>query len=90
MTARIRSTGEFCWINILTPDLQAAQGFFRQLLGWTYTAAKMSLAQISDVIFLILLPFMLTRPALRSCKGVPHRADCPSGDIRRRQLRRGR
>ncbi len=28
-------------------------------LGWTYTAAKMSLAQVSDVIFLILLPFML-------------------------------
>jgi hypothetical protein len=24
-------------------------------LGWTYTAAKMSLAQVSDVIFLILL-----------------------------------
>jgi len=29
-------------------------------LGWTYTAAKMSLAQVSDVIFLILLPLMLT------------------------------
>jgi nucleoside transporter len=28
-------------------------------LGWTYTAAKMSLAQVSDVIFLILLPFLL-------------------------------
>jgi nucleoside transporter len=28
-------------------------------LGWKYTAAKMSLAQVSDVIFLILLPFML-------------------------------
>jgi nucleoside transporter len=28
-------------------------------LGWTYTAAKMSLAQVSDVIFLILLPVML-------------------------------
>lgn len=28
-------------------------------LGWTYTTAKMSLAQVSDVIFLILLPFML-------------------------------
>jgi len=28
-------------------------------LGWTYTAAKMSLAQVSDVVFLILLPFML-------------------------------
>jgi nucleoside transporter len=28
-------------------------------LGWTYTAAKMSMAQVSDVIFLILLPLML-------------------------------
>ena len=28
-------------------------------LGWKYTAAKMSMAQVSDVIFLILLPFML-------------------------------
>src|SRR5436309_14256297 len=30
-------------------------------LGWSYTAAKMSLAQVSDVVFLILLPFMLKR-----------------------------
>lgn len=28
-------------------------------LGWRYTAAKMSLAQVSDVVFLILLPLML-------------------------------
>lgn len=28
-------------------------------LGWKFTAAKMSLAQVSDVIFLILLPLML-------------------------------
>ncbi len=28
-------------------------------LEWTYSAAKMSLAQVSDVIFLLLLPFML-------------------------------
>ncbi len=28
-------------------------------LGWTYSAAKMSLAQVSDVVFLILLPLML-------------------------------
>jgi nucleoside transporter len=30
-------------------------------LGWTRTAAKMSLAQVSDVIFLILLPLLLRR-----------------------------
>ncbi len=28
-------------------------------LGWNYTAAKMSLAQVSDVLFLLLLPGML-------------------------------
>ncbi len=28
-------------------------------LGWTYSAAKMSLAQVSDVVFLVLLPLML-------------------------------
>src|ERR1043166_5441098 len=28
-------------------------------LGWSYTAGKMSLAQVSDVVFLILLPLML-------------------------------
>ena len=30
-------------------------------LGWTYSAAKMSLAQVSDIIFLILLPIMLAK-----------------------------
>lgn len=30
-------------------------------LGWTYSAAKMSMAQVSDVIFLILLPLMLRK-----------------------------
>ena len=30
-------------------------------IGWTYPAAKMSLAQVSDVIFLFLLPVMLKR-----------------------------
>ncbi|MGB4401050.1 MAG: MFS transporter [Daejeonella sp.] len=28
-------------------------------LGWTFSAAKMSLAQVSDILFLILLPLML-------------------------------
>ena len=30
-------------------------------LGWTYITAKMSLAQVSDVVFLFLLPVMLTK-----------------------------
>lgn len=28
-------------------------------LGWSYSAAKMSLAQVSDIVFLLLLPIML-------------------------------
>lgn len=35
-------------------------------LGWTYTTAKMSLAQVSDVIFLVLLPFMLRKLGYKS------------------------
>ncbi len=31
-----RKPGEFCWINILTPDPARAQQFFSDLLGWTW------------------------------------------------------
>lgn len=37
MATRLRKTGEFCWINILTPDPAAARAFFATLLGWTYS-----------------------------------------------------
>ena len=36
MTTGIRGTGEFCWINMLTPRPAEARGFFGTLLGWTY------------------------------------------------------
>lgn len=36
MTVRPRRPGEFCWINILSPEPAAAREFFRQLLGWEY------------------------------------------------------
>jgi predicted enzyme related to lactoylglutathione lyase len=36
MASRERSIGEFCWINILTPDPKGAQEFFTKLLGWDY------------------------------------------------------
>lgn len=36
MPTRPRDPGEFCWINILTPQPAAAQEFFATLLGWTY------------------------------------------------------
>jgi predicted enzyme related to lactoylglutathione lyase len=36
MTTGIRKTGEFCWINMLTPEPAKAREFFGKLLGWTY------------------------------------------------------
>lgn len=36
MPTRLREPGEFCWINILTPDVEAAKAFFSALLGWTF------------------------------------------------------
>ena len=36
MAAGTRKTGEFCWINMLTPQPAEARAFFGKLLGWTY------------------------------------------------------
>ena len=36
MTAGTRKAGDFCWINMLTPQPEAARDFFSRLLGWTY------------------------------------------------------
>jgi predicted enzyme related to lactoylglutathione lyase len=36
MTTGIRNPGDFCWINMLTPEPAAARAFFGALLGWTY------------------------------------------------------
>ena len=36
-TLRTRRPGEFCWINMLTPEPEQARGFFGSLLGWTYS-----------------------------------------------------
>jgi predicted enzyme related to lactoylglutathione lyase len=36
MATGIRKAGEFCWINMLTPNPAAALPFFAQALGWTY------------------------------------------------------
>lgn len=36
MTTRTRKSGEFCWINMLTPQPTEAREFFGKLLGWTY------------------------------------------------------
>ena len=36
MATGTRKTGEFCWINMLTPQPAEARAFFGKLLGWTY------------------------------------------------------
>ncbi len=36
MATGIRRAGDFCWINILTPDPDQAMVFFGKVLGWTY------------------------------------------------------
>lgn len=36
MTSGLRKNGEFCWINMLTPEPNQACRFFGELLGWTY------------------------------------------------------
>lgn len=32
----MREAGEFCWINIISPDLAGTRAFFSGLLGWTF------------------------------------------------------
>jgi predicted enzyme related to lactoylglutathione lyase len=36
MTTGTRKPGEFCWINMLTPQPAEAREFFGKLLGWSY------------------------------------------------------
>ncbi len=36
MTTRLRTAGEFCWINMLTPKPDDAMTFFGGLFGWTF------------------------------------------------------
>jgi hypothetical protein len=33
---RLRRSGEFCWINMLTPHPAEAMAYFGELLGWTF------------------------------------------------------
>jgi predicted enzyme related to lactoylglutathione lyase len=36
MTVGVRKPGDFCWINMLSPEPARACEFFSKLLGWTY------------------------------------------------------
>ncbi len=37
MTTGTRQAGDFCWINLMTPQTDKARDFFAAILGWTYT-----------------------------------------------------
>lgn len=37
MATGIRQAGDFCWLNILTPQPKQAEEFFSRILGWTYS-----------------------------------------------------
>jgi predicted enzyme related to lactoylglutathione lyase len=37
MTTGTRAPGNFCWINLMTPEPAVARDFFAAVLGWTYT-----------------------------------------------------
>ena len=36
MASGTRKVGDFCWMNMITPQPDAARAFFGALLGWTY------------------------------------------------------
>ena len=36
MPVHARKSGEFCWLNLLTPCPDEARAFFTDVLGWTY------------------------------------------------------
>ncbi len=38
MAIGVRGVGDFCWINVLTPDPDKSRAFFSTLLKWTYVA----------------------------------------------------
>jgi predicted enzyme related to lactoylglutathione lyase len=36
MSTGLRKAGDFCWINVVTPQPEQAREFFSRILGWTY------------------------------------------------------
>jgi predicted enzyme related to lactoylglutathione lyase len=36
MTTGNRKFHDFCWINLMTPDLERAAAFYQRIFGWTY------------------------------------------------------
>jgi len=49
VTTGTRKTGEFCWINMLTPQPAEARTFFGTLLGWTYVEMRGIVGHVVEV-----------------------------------------
>lgn len=45
----VRRTGEFCWINILTPNPAESRDFFSKLFGWTYAEMPAHMGHVIKV-----------------------------------------
>jgi hypothetical protein len=48
MATGTRKTGEFCWINMLTPQPAEARAFFGTLLGLGHLAGRQHLLRLHD------------------------------------------
>ncbi len=87
MAHRLRGPGEFCWINMLTPDPTAARAFFSALLGWTYEEIpKMGHSILVDgrrVGGLFDLQGPMTPPGLPPAIGVMVRVESADDSARR-------
>jgi predicted enzyme related to lactoylglutathione lyase len=44
-----RQPGEFCWINIMTPQTDEARDFFSKLLGWAYEEMPGNIGHVVQV-----------------------------------------
>lgn len=45
----IRKVGQFCWINILTPNPVEAMDFFTKVLGWSYAEMPANMGHVIKV-----------------------------------------
>ena len=55
-----------CWVDLTAPDVDAAQSFYEQVLGWTVedTGPELPITPMLDMAFQLLTFFIMTyRPS---------------------------
>ena len=60
------ATGTFCWNELMTPDVDAAKGFYTQLFGWE--SKEMDMRSV-------LRPMVRVAPGLSACSAAKSKAD---------------